>query len=176
MGNTSVNIVLCGVGGQGINGVTRQLHVHCVNQGWHCVSAVYKGGAQRLGSVRAEIRLFPPGSDAVELKSSQILPGTLHALIVMEQWEGLRYLSLCNPSTWMLMDEFVEFPPGNRDPQQNEYNPNKIWEHLNNPKITKDYKALAIVEWGHARFTAIAMLNEYFEAAKLPLEKMKNNK
>lgn len=112
MSKPEIQILLCGVGGQGINGTTRRLHEHCLSQGWHCLSAVYKGGAQRLGSVKAEIRLFPLETSEVEHKSSQIMPGTLDVLVVLEQWEGLRSIPMCNKNTLLVIDDYIEFPQG----------------------------------------------------------------
>ena len=173
MDNTSIQILLCGVGGQGINGAVRSLHEHCLSEGWHCVSAVYKGGAQRLGSVKAEIRLFPPHTQQVELKSSQIIPGSLDALVVLEQWEGLRNIPLCHEQTLFLIDAFVEFPPGNRQANSLESEPNNHWSNYNNPQIRNNYQAIALSQMGHKKYAALCMLNDLFVALALPLKPIK---
>lgn len=133
MSKPEIQILLCGVGGQGINGTTRRLHEHCLSQGWHCLSAVYKGGAQRLGSVKAEIRLFPLETSEVEHKSSQIMPGTLDVLVVLEQWEGLRSIPMCNKNTLLVIDDYIEFPQGIETHYRYKKTPNHFGSYIQTP-------------------------------------------
>ena len=172
MVNPAINIVMCGIGGQGINGATRKLQEHCFQQGWHCVSAVYKGGAQRLGSVKAEIRLFAPGTLAAHMKSSQIIPGTVTALLVLEQWEGLRNSSMCNENTHFIIDEFAEFPPGNRSNKNLLVSPTQQWSKFNNLLCIADFKKQAVTRYGSEKYTAILMLNVLFQQLQLPLNQI----
>ncbi len=173
MAKSSIQILLCGVGGQGINGSVRILHEHCLTEGWHCVSAVYKGGAQRLGSVKAEIRMFPPKTEMVALKSSQILPGTLDALLVLEQWEGLRNIPQCNENTLFFIDTFTEFPPGNKQIKILSSVPNDHWKNYSNTKRQINYQNLAQLQLGHKKYAALSMLNDLFFAMDLPLNPIK---
>lgn len=172
MKNASINIIMCGIGGQGIASATRKLHEHCLIHDWQCISAVYKGGAQRLGTVKAEIRLFPPGSNSITHKSSQIIPGTLDALIVLEQWEGLRQLPMCGTNTLIVLNQFMEFPPGNRKSHEFESDPQKLWKKLTNTIIENDYSTLAVTQGGHSKYTAINMINEVIEKLQLPIQKI----
>ena len=170
MSKPEIQILLCGVGGQGINGTTRRLHEHCLSQGWHCLSAVYKGGAQRLGSVKAEIRLFPLETSEVEHKSSQIMPGTLDVLLVLEQWEGLRNIPMCNKNTLLVIDDYVEFPPGNRNSLQIQKDPKSLWELYSNPIIQADFKQQSVQQYGNSKYTATCMLNAIFARLELPIK------
>jgi len=172
MNNASINIIMCGIGGQGIASATRKLHEHCLIHDWQCISAVYKGGAQRLGTVKAEIRIFPPGSNSITHKSSQIIPGTLDALVVLEQWEGLRQLSFCNPNTIIVLNSFAEFPPGNQKIMDFEKDPNKLWKKISNPTISADFSQIAQLNWGHKKHTATIMLNEIIEKLQIKLNKI----
>ena len=172
MNNPPINIILCGIGGQGIASATRKLHEHCLDNDWQCISAVYKGGAQRLGSVKAEIRLFPLNSGTVVYKSSQIIPGTLDALVVLEQWEGLRQISYCNSQTLILLNSFSEFPPGNQKSRDFENDPKSVWQKIPNNKIAKDFSKLANLHWGNQRHTAVLMLHELINKLQLNLTKI----
>lgn len=172
MNKSSINILLCGIGGQGIASATRKVHEHCLIHDWQCISAVYKGGAQRLGTVKAEIRLFPPNSNSISHKSSQIIPGTLDALVVMEHWEGLRQLSFCNPNTLIILNSFAEFPPGNQQIMDFDKDPNLLWEKISNEKISNNFLQLSQLQFGHSRHAATLMINEAIENLKLNLKKI----
>ena len=154
-----VNLIIAGIGGQGINGFTRAVHALCEEKGWYCISAVYKGGAQRLGSVRAEMKLFSPECTNVQFKSSQIIPGTLDILIALEQWESLRYLPYCNDKTHFVLDEFIEFPPGTKDIQHDITSPiDQLKKRKVNTHVEAFRKQSLLVD-GHSKNTLRKMWN-----------------
>lgn len=155
-----LNIIIAGIGGQGINSFVRMLHEKCEQQHWHCISAVYKGGAQRLGSVRAEIKLFSPEYPNVDRKSSQIIPGTLDFLLALEQWESLRYLPYCNEKTQVILDSFIEFPPGTKNIQPKPIPPDEQIKNLLAQVTVEPFREKALAIDGNTRNTLKAMWNE----------------
>ncbi len=168
MNQSVYNIVLAGVGGQGINRLTKTIHEHCLEQNWHCVSAVYKGGAQRLGSVLSQIRIFTPGYPNAVLASSQILPGALNVLIGFELWETLRYLNLCNKGTTIIANDFIEFPPGNRKKGNYLIQPKKELLKTTENTVVKDFQELAKIYTGNPKNHGAFMLNEAIDLGVFP--------
>lgn len=53
-----IRVLIAGVGGQGIHGFVKTLQRHLQTEGVEFISARYKGGAQSLGSVHAECKIF----------------------------------------------------------------------------------------------------------------------
>ncbi len=81
------DIVLAGVGGQGILTIAAIIGQAAVGQGLKVKQSEVHGMSQRGGSVLAHLRL---GSD--ELKSDLIAPGTADMVLAMEPMEALRNL------------------------------------------------------------------------------------
>ena len=81
----TVNIVLCGLGGQGILFMTKVLAWTAVNKGLNILGAETHGMAQRGGSVTSHLRLG-------DVKSSLVRTGTAHFLISLDDIEVYRYL------------------------------------------------------------------------------------
>jgi len=52
------NLIIAGVGGQGVYGLNRVLWRLCESAGLHCQGSVFKGGAQRQGGIHAVLRIF----------------------------------------------------------------------------------------------------------------------
>ncbi len=81
----TVNIVLCGLGGQGILFMTRVLAQAALDQGLPVIGAETHGMAQRGGSVISHLRLG-------EVEGSLVRTGTAHLLLSLEENEGYRNL------------------------------------------------------------------------------------
>ena len=81
----TVNIVLCGLGGQGILFMTRVLAQAALDQGLPVMGAETHGMAQRGGSVISHLRLG-------EAESSLVRIGTAHLLLSLEENESYRNL------------------------------------------------------------------------------------
>ena len=168
MNSSQLNIIIAGVGGQGINSFTRKLQEHCFEIGYSCVSSVYKGGAQRLGSVHSEIRIFASQDSQIHPKTSQIIPGSLNVLIGLEQWETLRYLPFCNNNSLIVMDEFHEFPPGVKQNKSNFLDPITQLRNAAYPFTLNDFSALSLEKYGHKKNTLSLMWN-------FSMERLNNN-
>jgi indolepyruvate ferredoxin oxidoreductase beta subunit len=84
------NIVLAGVGGQGILFASRILFEAALAKGQKVMGAETHGMSQRGGSV---VSHFKMGEQA----SSMVIPGTADALVALERTEGLRNLEFLRP-------------------------------------------------------------------------------
>jgi len=82
----AINIILCGLGGQGILFMTRVLAQAALDQGLPVMGAETHGMAQRGGSVISHLRLG-------EVESSLVRIGTAHFLLSLEENEGYRNLA-----------------------------------------------------------------------------------
>ena len=81
----SMNIILCGLGGQGILFMTRVLAQTALDKGFDVIGAETHGMAQRGGSVVSHLRLG-------EAQGSLVQTGTAHILLALEEHEGYRNL------------------------------------------------------------------------------------
>ena len=79
----TINIVLSGLGGQGILFMTRVLAQAAMDKGFNVMGAETHGMAQRGGSVISHLRLG-------EVESSLVRTGTAHFLLSLEENEGYR--------------------------------------------------------------------------------------
>ena len=90
------NLIIAGIGGQGINSLANILAAALLESGYSCQFTVHKGGAQSLGSVFAEFRIAP---DKLPTLGQGIPRGQLNSLIALEPWEALRHIRLANKNT-----------------------------------------------------------------------------
>ncbi len=81
----TVNIVLCGLGGQGILFMTRVLAQAALDKGFNVLGAETHGMAQRGGSVVSHLRIG-------DVESSLVRTGSAHFLLALEENEGYRNL------------------------------------------------------------------------------------
>ena len=81
----TANIVLCGLGGQGILFMTRVLAQAAVDKGFNVLGGETHGMAQRGGSVISHLKLG-------EVHGSLVQTGTAHLLLALEENEGYRNL------------------------------------------------------------------------------------
>ena len=82
----TVNILLSGLGGQGILFMTRILAQAALDKGFNVMCAETHGMAQRGGSVISHLRLG-------DVKSSLVRTGSAHLLLALEENEAYRNLS-----------------------------------------------------------------------------------
>ncbi len=104
------NLLIAGIGGQGVNTLANVLAEVCRLSGKNCQYTVHKGGAQSLGTVYAELRVASGNSPVL---GSSIPKGKLDVLVAMDPWEALRHLPLAHAATksWVeseIMPLFVE--------------------------------------------------------------------
>ena len=172
--STVLRLLIAGVGGQGIHGFVKSLQQHLHSEGYALISARYKGGAQSLGSVHAECKIFLQATAQQEQMSSQIIPGTLDVLLGLERYETLRFLPYCNANTLIVCDHYTEFPPGTKR-QPHQANIDTFFTSLSNPIISKDYVALAKQSGLEKSKLPILLFNEACTALQVPFKRIPLN-
>lgn len=101
---TNANIILCGLGGQGILFMTRVLAQAALDKGFNVMGAETHGMAQRGGSVISHLRLG-------EVKSSLIRSSTAHLMLSLDENEAYRNLSFLSEGGKMYVDTYSgDFP------------------------------------------------------------------
>ena len=92
------DIILCGVGGQGILSIATIIGEAAINEGLYIKQAEVHGMSQRGGDVQSNLRISsnPINSDLIAL-------GQADVIISMEPMEALRYLPYLNKETgWII--------------------------------------------------------------------------
>ena len=103
---STMNILLCGLGGQGILFMTRILAQAALTKGLNVMGAETHGMAQRGGSVVSHLRLG-------EAESSLVRTGSGHVLLALEENEGYRNLPFLSRGACMFANADPEaFPRG----------------------------------------------------------------
>ena len=85
-----LNLIIVGVGGQGVASLLKVIQKLCIAADLPAQSSLLKGGAQRLGTVTGQIRIFQ-NRDLDHFNFSPTVPaGRCDFLIGLEPWEALR--------------------------------------------------------------------------------------
>lgn len=91
------DIILAGVGGQGILTIATILGHTAINRGWQLKQAEVHGMSQRGGDVQSHLRL----SDK-EIHSDLITMGDADMILSVEPMEALRYLPYLSKEGWII--------------------------------------------------------------------------
>jgi indolepyruvate ferredoxin oxidoreductase, beta subunit len=102
-----IDIILAGVGGQGILSIAATIGMAAVDMGLHLKQAEVHGMSQRGGDVQSNLRL----SDR-EIYSDLIPQGQADMILSVEPMESLRYLPMLSPKGWLITntEPFVNIP------------------------------------------------------------------
>ena len=101
------NLQIIGVGGQGVITLAEVFRSLCQENSIQCTGNILKGGAQRLGTVRAALRIFEHDTPDYRNYSMEIPSGKLDLMIDLEPWEGLRFCSLCSPTSTVIINSAI---------------------------------------------------------------------
>ncbi|MBR9978507.1 MAG: indolepyruvate oxidoreductase subunit beta [Bacteroidetes bacterium] len=101
------DIILAGVGGQGILTIATIIGFAAVERGLHLKQSEVHGMSQRGGDVQSHLRI----SDR-EIHSDLIPEGRADLIISIEPMEALRYTSFLSPEGWLITNRkpFVNIP------------------------------------------------------------------
>jgi indolepyruvate ferredoxin oxidoreductase beta subunit len=101
------DIILAGVGGQGILTMATVIGTAALRRGWRLKQAEVHGMSQRGGDVQSHLRL----SDT-PIHSDLIPEGRCDLILALEPMEALRYLSFLSPDGWIVSNRtpFVNVP------------------------------------------------------------------
>ena len=101
----SLNVFICGVGGQGLVLLTRVIGDACAKSGKKIVTGEMYGLSQRSGAVSVHMRI---GNDAF----SPLIPiGQADIMIALEAIESLRYIEYLKKDGIILMNKRIMHPP-----------------------------------------------------------------
>jgi len=93
------DLVVCGVGGQGVLSIAWVLDHAAADAGFHLKQPEVHGMAQRGGAVSALVRI----SDT-PIASDLISDGTARMVLSVEPMESLRYVRMLRPDGWIVTD------------------------------------------------------------------------
>lgn len=101
------DIVLAGVGGQGILSVATILGVAALKEGLNIKQAEVHGMSQRGGDVQSTLRI-----SSSTIHSDLIPSGKADLIVSLEPMEALRYLPLLSPEGWIVTSSapFINIP------------------------------------------------------------------
>jgi len=101
------DIILAGVGGQGILSIATTIGTAALNAGLHLKQAEVHGMSQRGGDVSSNLRIADH-----EIASDLIPYGQADLIISVEPMESLRYLPLLSPGGWLITNTkpFINIP------------------------------------------------------------------
>lgn len=101
------DIILAGVGGQGILSIAATIGTAAIKLGMHLKQAEVHGMSQRGGDVSSNLRI----SDN-EIFSDLITQGKADMIISVEPMESLRYLPMLSPDGWLITNikPYVNIP------------------------------------------------------------------
>jgi len=91
------DIILAGVGGQGILSIATTIGTAALNVGLHLKQAEVHGMSQRGGDVSSNLRIADH-----EIASDLIPYGKADLIISVEPMESLRYLPFLSPDGWLI--------------------------------------------------------------------------
>ena len=101
------DIILSGVGGQGILSIATVIGDAALNEGLHLKQAEVHGMSQRGGDVQSNLRISsePIHSDLIPL-------GSANVIISLEPMEALRYMPYLAPDGWVITSSkpFINIP------------------------------------------------------------------
>jgi indolepyruvate ferredoxin oxidoreductase beta subunit len=103
--NLSLNIFMCGVGGQGLVLMTTVIGDACAKSGKKVITGEMYGLSQRSGTVSVHLRI---GEDAF---SPLIRYGDADILIALEAIDALRYVEYLKKDGIVLMNKRIMHPP-----------------------------------------------------------------
>jgi indolepyruvate ferredoxin oxidoreductase beta subunit len=91
------DIILAGVGGQGILSIATSIGMAAIGSGLHLKQAEVHGMSQRGGDVHSDLRI-----SSNEIASDLIPEGKADMVISVEPMESLRYLPMLAPDGWLV--------------------------------------------------------------------------
>lgn len=91
------DIILAGVGGQGILSIAATIGMAAVSENLHLKQAEVHGMSQRGGDVQSHLRI-----SSNEIASDLIPEGKVDIIISVEPMEALRYLPMLSPNGWVI--------------------------------------------------------------------------
>lgn len=152
-----LNIIVSGLGGQGVFTLTKTLWRLCEINGIKCQSSTFKGGAQKHGSIHSVLRIFTEHYPDYAMFSTQIPKGDLDIIIGLEPWETLRYHSYFGANTQIFTNSRIV--PFLKEQQKTvpHSDPVKALKNLHAYTTAKDYSALSMGKFSTGKMVNFLM-------------------
>lgn len=164
------NLIIAGVGGQGVFSLTRVFRRLCHIGGIQCQGSTFKGGAQKMGAIHSMLRMFLQPCCQYHQFSMQIPDHSLDMMIGLEPWESLRYQRYFHSGTHLITNTCV-FPFfSKRGEQQVAENPVRKLRQLHMRVVAEDYSAKAVDAFGSARMVNYQAGRAAVESCILPFQ------
>jgi indolepyruvate ferredoxin oxidoreductase beta subunit len=162
MGNRTTNILLVGVGGQGIILASEVMADVFMEAGFDVKKSEVHGMAQRGGSVSTHVRFGP------KVFSPLIKEGEVDIFMAFEELEALRYLHYLSPQPTILLNEQRLNPPSVS--LGNEVYPEKIPDALSRrAKIFKNIPGRKLaLRAGDGRAVNVVLLGAFSSLLSIP--------
>lgn len=170
----SKNILIAGIGGQGVNKLSIALQNTCIKQGFYCKSAIFKGGAQKRGAIYSFIRIFSKKNDKTKYFGGEIALGDLDIMIALEYQEAIRYMKYYHKETKILVNsDEITFFAKRYHPDTNEINPSEILEKQYKNTVISNFSEESKTFFKNQKMLNFIMGVQAIRKANLPInEKM----
>jgi Pyruvate/2-oxoacid:ferredoxin oxidoreductase gamma subunit len=162
------NLIVSGVGGQGVFSLTKVLWNICNKSGIKCQGSVFKGGAQRMGTIYSCLRIFNSGIEDYSSYSVQVFKGELDLIIGLEPWETLRYQEYFNKNTRIIMNESIYPLFMDRYKEFSVKDPVKSIHDMGLFTISRNYTGEAIAKFKSKKMTNFLIGQECIDQGFLP--------
>ncbi|HFC05155.1 MAG TPA: pyruvate ferredoxin oxidoreductase, partial [Rhizobiales bacterium] len=105
MKNKITNVLIVGVGGQGVIMISKVLALLCQHQGFEVKQSEVHGMAKRGGAVFSHVRF------GKKVHSPTIPDGEADVMVALEWAEGMRWLEQLNPETGVFISDTQKIIP-----------------------------------------------------------------
>ncbi len=162
------NLIISGVGGQGVFSLTKVIWNICNLTGIKCQGSVFKGGAQRMGTIYSCLRIFNSDVEDYSSYSVQVFKGELDLIIGLEPWETLRYQDYFNKNTKIIMNEPIYPLFMDRYKEFSVKDPVKAVHDMGLFTISRDFTKDAIARFNSKKMTNYLIGHECMVQGLLP--------
>ncbi len=166
----SLNLIIAGIGGQGVLSAAKWIQQLCFEKGMKCQGSVFKGGAQTLGSIHAQLRIFTIADPQYLHYSPEVLAGNLDVLIGFEPSETLRFVHLMGEESLVYVNTRTE-PILSERTAKKIPDPLKQLRNLGKQAVLDDFTLRAIKKYDDPRMMNYDMLCYVFTQGSLPFQK-----
>lgn len=164
MKEMKTDIILAGVGGQGILSIAATIGMASIANNLHIKQAEVHGMSQRGGAVQSHFRL-----SSVPIASDLIPKGKADIILSVEPMEALRYIEFLKPEGWIVTNSTPYVNISNYPEIES------VWNKLKSRKNTIILDADAIAkELGSPRSSNIVMLGAASPFIDLPYVSLEN--
>lgn len=166
----SKNILIAGIGGQGVNKLSIAIQTTCIKQGFYCKSAIFKGGAQKRGAIYSFIRVFSEKNDRTKHFGGEIALGDIDVMLALEYSESVRYMKYYNTDTKIIINrDEIPFFAKRYKKEIIETDPKIVLKrHLKNTQI-ENYSQESIRYFGNKKMNNFIMGIQAIRKEYLPI-------